>query len=62
VKCEFGMRSIPDFFFTKIITKNMYFLFSIQILLVYSLMPESGILYFFGYVIFTNIRVENIHN
>jgi hypothetical protein len=27
--------------------KNMYFLFSIQISLVYSLMPESGILYVF---------------
>jgi hypothetical protein len=40
----------------------MFFL-SIQILLVYSLVPESGIPYFFFcYVIFINARIESIPN
>jgi hypothetical protein len=33
----------------------------IQNLRIYSLAPKSGILYFLGYAIFTNTRVENIH-
>jgi hypothetical protein len=33
----------------------------IQILRIYSLTPKSRILYFLGYTIFTNTRVENIH-
>jgi hypothetical protein len=35
--------------------------FLIQILQIYSLAPESRILYFLGYSIFTNARVGNIH-
>jgi hypothetical protein len=33
----------------------------IQILRIYLLVPKSGILYFLGYTIFTNTKVENIH-
>jgi hypothetical protein len=33
----------------------------IQNLRIYSLTSKSGILYFLGYVIFTNTRIKNIH-